>query len=381
MASRAGSTGIDASLYRREGQWCTALVDVSLGTTSAQEAVDSLPSQVGKLLGSQQASDADIEALTAALVSAEGHASPVARFVAVNNGEVVVDEIIDGLKVEFADVDCGPFPNLVALARARGGQFPYLVAEAGKDGGEVSLYHSSVKGADESRGVTGDPDEAHHARKVPGQYDEPKNQSNTEEIWRRNADELAKQIDELARENYVRLIVLAGDVKAREMVAGMLAVAHKPITSILDQHTRTGGADQAAFAAAVQERVDEVLGRDVQELSERVANRSGSGRPELALGFDEVVAALQQAQAATVLVNQYQDDETLTALNAEPWLCGEDSGDHAESVMGSWPAPEVLLRATALTDASIRYVPDGVLPEGTGIAALLRWPNASESAS
>ncbi|EMQ98459.1 hypothetical protein ACIGB6_16145 [Paeniglutamicibacter gangotriensis] len=381
MASRAGSTGIDASLYRREGQWCTALVDVSLGTTSAQEAVDSLPGQVGKLLGSQQASDADIEALTAALVSAEGHASPVARFVAVNNGEVVVDEIIDGLKVEFADVDCGPFPNLVALARARGGQFPYLVAEAGKDGGEVSLYHSSVKGADESRGVTGDPDEAHHARKVPGQYDEPKNQSNTEEIWRRNADELAKQIDELARENYVRLIVLAGDVKAREMVAGMLAVAHKPITSILDQHTRTGGADQAAFAAAVQERVDEVLGRDVQELSERVANRSGSGRPELALGFDEVVAALQQAQAATVLVNQYQDDETLTALNAEPWLCGEDSGDHAESVMGSWPAPEVLLRATALTDASIRYVPDGVLPEGTGIAALLRWPNASESAS
>lgn len=381
MASRAGSTGIDASLYRREGQWCTALVDVSLGTTSAQEAVDSLPGQVGKLLGSQQASDADIEALTAALVSAEGHASPVARFVAVNNGEVVVDEIIDGLKVEFADVDCGPFPNLVALARARGGQFPYLVAEAGKDGGEVSLYHSSVKGADESRGVTGDPDEAHHARKVPGQYDEPKNQSNTEEIWRRNADELAKQIDELARENYVRLIVLAGDVKAREMVAGMLAVAHKPITSILDQHTRTGGADQVAFAAAVQERVDEVLGRDVQELSERVANRSGSGRPELALGFDEVVAALQQAQAATVLVNQYQDDETLTALNAEPWLCGEDSGDHAESVMGSWPAPEVLLRATALTDASIRYVPDGVLPEGTGIAALLRWPNASESAS
>lgn len=381
MASRAGSTGIDASLYRREGQWCTALVDVSLGTTSAQEAVDSLPGQVGKLLGSQQASDADIEALTAALVSAEGHVSPVARFVAVNNGEVVVDEIIDGLKVEFADVDCGPFPNLVALARARGGQFPYLVAEAGKDGGEVSLYHSSVKGADESRGVTGDPDEAHHARKVPGQYDEPKNQSNTEEIWRRNADELAKQIDELARENYVRLIVLAGDVKAREMVAGMLAVAHKPITSILDQHTRTGGADQAAFAAAVQERVDEVLGRDVQELSERVANRSGSGRPELALGFDEVVAALQQAQAATVLVNQYQDDETLTALNAEPWLCGEDSGDHAESVMGSWPAPEVLLRATALTDASIRYVPDGVLPEGTGIAALLRWPNASESAS
>jgi hypothetical protein len=379
MTSRAGSTGIDASLYRRQGQWCTALVDVSLGTTAAQEALDSLPEHVGKLLGSQQASEADIGALKTALVPAEGHAAPVARFVAVNNGEVVVDEIIDGLKIEASDVECGPFPNMVALARARGGQFPYLVAEAGRDGGEVRLYHSAVQGVEERRGVTGDPEEAHHARKVPGRYDEPKNQSSTEEIWRRNADDLAKQIDELARENYVRLIVLAGDVKARELVASKLAPAHKPLTSILEQHTRTGGADQSVFAAAVQERIDEVLGRDVQELSERVANRSGNGRSELALGFEEVVTALQQAQADTVLVSQYQDDETLIALNADPWLCGEDSDEHSESVIGSWPAPEVLLRATALTDATIRYVPQGVLPDGVGIAALLRWPKNTEA--
>lgn len=381
MASRAGSTGIDASLYRREGQWCTALVDVSLGTTAAQEAIDALAGHVGKLLASQQATDADIAALTQALMPAQGHASPVARFVAVNNGEVVLDEVIDGLKVESADVDCGPFPNLVALARARGGQFPYLVAEASRDGGEVSLYNSAVRGAGESRDVTGDTDEAHHPRKVPGAYDEPKNQSNTEEIWRRNAEELAKQIEELARENHVKLIVLAGDIKARELVAARLGAACKPITSVLDQHTRTGGADQNAFAAAVQARVDEVLGRDVQELSERVASRSGNGRAELALGFDEVVTALQQAQADTVLVSQYQDDETLIALDAEPWLTGEDSTEHAELVIGSWPAPEVLLRATALTDAAIRYVPEGVLPEGVGIAALLRWPNTAGSAS
>ena len=95
----------------------------------------------------------------------------------------------------------------------------------------------------------------------------------------------------------------------------------------------------------------------------------------------EVVAALQQAQADTVLVGQYQDDETLLALGADPWLCGEDSEDHAELVIGSWPAPEVLLRATALTDATIRYVPEGVLPEGVGIAALLRWPKTAVAGS
>ncbi|PQZ85746.1 hypothetical protein CQ018_19545 [Arthrobacter sp. MYb227] len=374
MASRAGSTGIDASLYRREGQWCTALFDASLGTTAAHEAADALPESVGKTLASQQASDADIQAMKEALTSATGYPAPVARFVAVNNGEVVLNELIQGLKVEATDVDCGPFPNLVPLARARGGQFPYLVAEAGRDGGEVRLYHSSVQGAGESRAVSGNPDEAHHARKVPGMYDEPKNRSNTEEIWRRNADDLAKQIDELAREHYAKLIVLAGDVKARELVLSQLAVASKSITTTLDQHTRTGGADQNAFAAAVAAHVEGVLEADLKALSEKVAAKHANGTAELAVGFAEVVEALQQAQAATILVNQYQDDESLIALTAEPWLSGEESDQHAELVIGSWPAPEVLLRATAMTDASIRYVPEGVLPEGVGIAALLRWP-------
>ena len=374
MASRAGSTGIDASLYRREGQWCTALFDASLGTTAAHEAADELPETVSKILASQQASEADISAIRDALVPASGCPAPVARFVAVNNGEVVVNELIQGLKVQDPDVDCGPFPNLVALARARGGQFPYLVAEASRDGGEVRLYHSSIQAVGDRRGVTGDPEEAHHARKVPGRYDEPKNQSATEEIWRRNADELAKQIDELARENYVKLIVLAGDVKARELVVSQMAPANKAITTTLDQHTRTGGADQAVFAAAVAEHVNEVVDRELKELSEKIGNRTGNGRSDLALGFDAVVTALQQAQASTVLVNQFQDDESLVALTSEPWLEGEDSDDNAELVLGSWPAPEVLLRATALTDATIRYVPEGVLPEGVGIAALLRWP-------
>ncbi|GAA4378886.1 hypothetical protein [Paeniglutamicibacter cryotolerans] len=374
MASRAGSTGIDASLYRRDGAWCTALVDVSLGTTAAREAVDQLPDTVSRLLTSQQAGPSDIAALAGALVPAEGYSSPVARFVAVNNGEVVVDEIISGIAVGAPEVDCGPFPNLVPLARARGGQFPYVVAEVGRDGGEIRLHHSGYEGWTEERKVAGDADEAHHAKKVPGRYSEAANQANTEEVWRRNAEEIAVQIDELARENYARLIVLAGDVKARELVGSRLAEANRANVRVLDQHTRTGGADLALFAQEVSACVAEVLANDIRDLADKVANRSGTGRRNVAFGFDEVVQALQQSQAETVIVARYQDDESLMALSAEPWLAAEDSADHSELVVGSWPAPEVLLRATALTDGAIRYVPDGVLPHGVGIAALLRWP-------
>jgi ribosomal protein L7Ae-like RNA K-turn-binding protein len=377
MANRAGSNGIDATLYRKEGPWCTAFVDASLGTSAAQEAADRLPESVAHLLSSQQAKPQDIEAMRAAIRPADGSPAPVARFVAVNDGEVLIDELVQGFLAGEPRVECAPFPNLVPLARARGGQFPYVVAEVGRDGGEIRLLHSAVPGVSEERSVAGDPEEAHHARRVPGRYDEPQNRAQTEEIWRRNADELAKHIDEVVRENRARLVVLSGDVKARELVLTQLAEATRAVTTELDQHTRTGGADPEVVAKAVESRVAEVLADDINQLTEKIGNRSSGDHPGAVLGFEEVVAALQRAQAETVIVSEFQDDHSLLALAAEPWLATDESGTPGTEIIGSWPAPEVLLRAVALTDASIRYVPSGVLPSGATIAALLRWPNGS----
>ncbi|MCV5648690.1 hypothetical protein OFN55_38790, partial [Escherichia coli] len=84
---------------------------------------------------------------------------------------------------------------------------------------------------------------------------------------------------------------------------------------------------------------------ELETLSQRVADNSGNSRANLALGINEVVEALQQAQADTILVSQYQDEHTLRALSAEPWVAVEDDPNHAELVIGQWPAPEVLLRA------------------------------------
>ncbi|WP_404286687.1 hypothetical protein [Glutamicibacter arilaitensis] len=373
MALRADSNGIDASLYRENGSWCTALVDASLGTTAAHEAADRLPGEVAKLLKSQQASINDVEAVTGALESAKGLRAPVARFIAVHDGAVVLNELIPGLKVESAAVDVGPFPNFTALARARGGAFSYLVAEVGRDGGEVHLYNTTSPERVGSRGIVGSPEETHHARKVPGEYDQPKNQSAADEMARRNAEEVAELITEMSKDTYIRLIVLSGDVKSREAIAGMLPVALKPYVEVLDAHTRTGGADTKQVDDRISQLVSDTHAEAVAELEKRVSAQAGNGRAQLAVGLAEVVAALQSAQAEVVLVGQYQDEHTLRALSAEPWIAHEEGDDHSDLVMGQWPAPEVLLRATALTDATIRYVPDSILPDGAGIAALLRW--------
>ncbi|MCW4463901.1 hypothetical protein OK351_00025 [Glutamicibacter sp. MNS18] len=374
MALRADSNGIDASLYRKTGSWSTVLADASLGTTAAQEAADQLPAEVAKTLKSQQADARDIAAMTEALTPAEGLRAPVARCVAVHEGQVVLNELIPGLKVEHTSVDVGPFPNFVSLARARGGAFSYLVAEVGRDGGEVHLYNTTSPERVASRGIVGLPEETHVARKVPGEYDQPKNQSAAEEMARRNAEEVAELIREMASETYVRLIVISGDVKSRELVSDLVHTSLKPLVAMLDANNRSGGGDRKAQDAEIRKLVDNVTAMDLQELSDKVAAQNGNSKSHLALGIEQVVQALQQAQAEIVLVSQYQDEHTLRALNAEPWLAAEDDPNHAEAVIGQWPAPEVLLRATALTDATIRYVPDGLLPDGVGIAALLRWP-------
>lgn len=374
MANRAGSSGIDATLFRREGPWCTAFVDASLGTTAAQEAADALPDAVAQLLKSQQASAADIEAMREAMRPADGRPSPVSRFVAVSQGQVVLDELVQGVKTGTPQVDCSEFPNLVPLARAHGGQFPYLVAEVGRDGGEVRLRHSAVAGVAEEYRIAGDRDEAHHARRVPGRYEESKNQHQTAEVWRRNADEIARLIDEIARDTRARLVVLSGDTKARELVLSQLTEPTRALAVTLDQHTRTGGADVAAVEKEVEAHVAALLAEDIRELSERITNQVNASQPGAVLGFEEVVWALQQGQAATVVVAEFQDDHSLLALEAEPWLASEGADIEGSDALGSWPAPEVLLRAVAMTDASIRYVPAGVLPDGAGIAALLRWP-------
>ncbi|KSU64994.1 hypothetical protein AS038_15130 [Arthrobacter sp. NIO-1057] len=348
-------------------------MDASLGTTAAQEAADRLPEDVAKLLKSQQAKAEDVQALIGALDPAEGLRAPVARFVAVHAGEVVLNEIIPGLKVQSPAVDVGPFPNFTALARARGGSFSYLVAEVGKDGGEVYLYNTTSPERITSQGIVGLPEEIHHARKVPGEYDQPKAQAAADEMVRRNADEVAGLIKRMAAENYVRLIVISGDIKAREAVIAQIPATLKEYVEVIDSHTRTGGADVKQVDAQISKLIEDVKSKALADLEAKVTEQSGNGRSLLAVGLDEVVTALQSAQAETVLVGQYQDEHTLRALSAEPWLAHQEGDDHAELVAGEWPAPEVLLRATALTDATIRYVPDSVIPDGAGIAALLRW--------
>ncbi|MHA7156323.1 baeRF2 domain-containing protein [Arthrobacter sp. TMN-50] len=360
------------NLYKRSGPWCTIYTDASTGVGDSLHADDARPDAVTTALDRAGADKPDLKAIRTALTrSAKGLSDPVARFLLVNDGEVVVDEFLPGRLVMSEVLDVGPVPNLVPLVRHRPEEFAYVVAEVGRDGGVIHLHRANTTD-DESTEVEGFTE---NLKKIPGGgASRGGYQHRTENIWRANAVEIAGEIDRVVRGSRARLLVVAGDIRARNLVAEQLSEASKSLLSVIESHTRTDGADRDAFARQVASRVAACIAAGQNLLLERLDNQRGREHPGSVTGLGAVVHALQQAQVGTLLIERSAwDEQRLLALAAEPWLAASTSETAGVEVIGAIPAPSALLRAAVLTDADVVLFPSGAL-DPHRIAALLRWP-------
>ena len=367
-----------ADLYRKPGPWCVAYVEAGAGTVEGMEAAEARPGNVRRALAAQGAPAADLDAIETAVDPARGVPGPVSRFVLVRQGTVELNELLPGPLVTPKQTLVAPIPDLLPLFKHRPEEFPYIVVEVSREGGDIRLEYVGRPGpasVEDVEGSTGD------IRKLSGgTWGQDKMQRRTEEVWRRNADEVAAQIDRIVDGSGARLIVLAGDVRARGLVQDQLAEAHKPLVSMLDSHTRTAGPHNDSFEDRVRELIALRWAEEQQQIMDRLALQQGQANPESAGGIGAVVHALQQAQVDTLILNDSAlADRELLALGAEPWLATAEEQALGAEVLGKVAAPAALLRAASLTDAHLLLVPDGVLPDGVDVAALLRWPAGPEA--
>ena len=366
-----------ADLYRLSGPWCSAYIDAGTGTVDSLEAGDVRPGNVRGQLEALGASDADLDAMEQALQPAAGIPSPVARFVLVRDGKAEINEVLSGNQVLPERLAVHPIPDLLPLVKHRPEEFPYVVAEVSREHGEIRLYRAGSSGPASVQEVEG---ESEHVSKFQGGgWAHLRFQHHTEDVWRRNADEVAGEIDRVVSESGARLVVLAGDIRARGLVKDQLSKAVQDLVSDVDSHTHTAGADSDALTDAVNQRVAEVYAAEQQDIMDRLATQEGQANPESATGIGAVVHALQQAQVDVLILDDAAlSERTLLALDAEPWVATSEEESLAAGVLGKVPAPAALLRAAALTDARVLLVPGPVLPDGVDAAALLRWPTGPE---
>ncbi|MGW9405102.1 baeRF2 domain-containing protein [Arthrobacter sp. NPDC055585] len=361
-----------ADLYRRRGPWCAAYLDASAGNVDSLEAAEVRPVDVRRALAKQGASPQDQEAAETAVLPADGFPSPVSRFLLVQQGTVALNEVLPGELVVPERVSVDPVPDLLPLLKHRPEELPYIVAEVSREDAEIRLRFVGR----EDSSVEDVEGEKEDITKLPaGGWSQDKFQRQTEQIWRRNADQVAEEIDRIVDSSGARLIVLAGDVRARGLVRDQLAEAHKPLVSMIDSHMPESGAGRKSFEDKVQERIALLWAEEQEQIMDRLAQQQGQANPESVTGFGAVVKALQQAQVDLLILNDNAlADRHLLALGAEPWVASAPEQSLGAEVLGQVPAPAALVRAAALTDASLLLVPDGVLPHGVDAAALLRWP-------
>jgi hypothetical protein len=376
----SGSLKAYADLYRLPGPWCSAYVDAGTGTVDTLEAADVRPGNIRAALEAQGASPADLDAMEQALQPETGVPSPVSRFVLVHQGKAELNEVMPGDRAGAERISVDPIPDLLPLVKHRPEDFPYVVAEVSREHGEIRLHYAGAGAPVSTEEVQGDTE---HIKKFQGGgWAHLRFQHHTEDVWRRNADEVAAEIDRVVGNSGARLVVLAGDIHARRLVQEQLSKASQALVSVVDSHTHTAGADHSLLEDQVNQRVAEQWATEQQEIMERLATQEGQANPESATGIGAVVHALQQAQVEVLIFNDAAlSERTLLALDAEPWIATTEEESLAAKIVGKVPAPAALLRAAALTDARVLLVPGPVLPQGVDIAALLRWPTGPAAPS
>jgi hypothetical protein len=250
--------------------------------------------------------------------------------------------------------------------------FAYLVVQVSRDGGDIEVRRTGAFFPELSNTMTGRTDTLHKVKS--GGWAHLNQQQHVEAIWKQTQSELATEIDRLVLEHRPRLLVVAGDIKARRLLLDALADRSRSIAVELPKDTRSGGADPAALDEFTEQQIGALLERDQHDVLDLLRTRLGRPRSAAGSGVAAVVEALRQGQADTVLLDvDALDGDELLALDDVPWIARSAEDAVAAGVVGTVPAAEALVRAALITDATVLEARSADLG-GAATAALLRWP-------
>ncbi len=369
-----------ADLYRGPGPWTVVQLEVGRDVQPAGDAIKLRWRNVRDLLEKEGAPSADLSAVEEALESPVQGSGGAVRYLLVGRDGVVADEVLDAAAGSTNTGSNGALPVLAPLVDQGTRRLPYLLVEAGREGARLTAAQRG-NGPETVEEVSG---ETLHLTKVRGGgWAHRRMQQTAEEVWRRNAVEVAEDVERLRRQVGVRLVVLTGDVRAREQVAAHLTSEARNQLVELDVHTKPAGSEDAEVSDTVAGRLAELARQERLEALDRYGDGRTAGMAVSGLG--EVVHALRQGQVEVLMVDaELLAGRTVLALTTEPWLALSPGEVTGTDVLAEVDAVEGIIRAGALTDAALlSYNRDGDgagIPDGQGVAALLRWPVGPRSA-
>lgn len=261
-------------------------------------------------------------------------------------------------------------PRLVPLLEWRQYEPPYVVVLTDRTGADLFGF---VRGLpDAIRGeVEGEHDEIRRVK--PGGWSQRRYQDRAEDSWKGNAEQVAGRVARLAQDLDAELVIVAGDVRAVELL-------RKSLPERVDElvHVVEGERPWEGKGDPMPEETRDLVERHVRETTDRLLAKfeEERGQHDKAVeGVDATAKALAQAQVAVLFVTEDPVEDRQLWFGANPALLSASDRDLKELGVDSpeqGPAIDVLVRAALGTGAALRVLDDaGRLQDQ--VAALLRW--------
>ncbi|RBY85965.1 Vms1/Ankzf1 family peptidyl-tRNA hydrolase [Blastococcus sp. TF02A-26] len=358
------------------GPFATVCADVTHTTENADTELGLRVRAIAERLTEQGAPESVVEVVRSRLLEAnDGGDVATLRgraLVVAADGSVVLDQALaDSPRQEVAEY--APSPDLLPVLRQSSGRVPHLVVVADRVGADITV--SGLRGLpDEEEQVDGD---SFHMRKVKvGGWAHNTYMHTAENQWEENAGKVADEVTSLARRTGARFVLVAGDVRARQILTDLAGDSWKDLVVSIDEGGRAAGADREPVDRRAAELVAEHEAHEEAETVEKIASAGAHG---LAVtGTASVVEALRKGQVETLVLADRPDDEQLL-VGDSPTVLGvgqtdmDALGTHGTAV----PADRALIAAAVASAAAVVVVPRAAMPGDIPVAAILRYTDDS----
>jgi hypothetical protein len=364
-------------VFGASGPYATVCADVSHTTENADTELELRTRAIAGRLSGQGAPEAVVEAVSGRILQGnEGGEIGTLRgraLVVAADGSVVLDQAL--VREPLREVaEWSPQPDLIPVLYQMPGRVPHIVVLADRVGADVT-YLGAPGQVEEEETVEG---ETFQIRKVRvGGWAHDRYLHNAENKWVHNADQVASQISSMARRLSPRFVLVAGDVRARQILTDRASELWSHLVVSMDEGGRAAGADREPVDQRAAELVAEHEAREIAEVVDHVQAASAHG---LSLtGTALVVEALRKEQVETLVLADEPDDEKLL-VGGSPLELGVNQGDMdalGVQEVHSVPGDRALLAAAVASDAGVVVLPRSAMPGDIPVAAVLRYTDAS----
>lgn len=363
-------------VYEATGPFATVHLDVSRNDESGAHEVELRWRAARETLAEAGAPEQLLEQLEPVATATPEIGGRAGRtVVATADGGILLDRALPGGVQERAV--WGPLPDLVPLVRRIGGRPPYLVVLVDREGADIEVWGPGEVEPRETETVKG---KTYPLTKVgSGGWSHLRYQHRAENLWKHNADDVAEDVNRLVATTGSRLLAVAGDQQMVTILQDKLSDRAQQAFVYLEHGSRAEGSSREALEEELDVQLAKVEALELTEVLDAYHEQRGRGHAAVE-GIDATCEALRKAQVRTLLLSdELNADATLFSgvqpsvlalTEAEVRTLGEEEPVEAD-------AAGVLVRAAVGTDAGLVVVPAGAESLKDGVAALLRYTDAS----